>query len=301
MAENGKAMRDNVTIVAAALSLHGRCRVRMSFMHRFSPSFVAGYLLLLSAGFATASSEKPLLELRLDGSGHFSESSGSVAMTAEMLGEEGEATDLHGPQGSGVSGLPADRAFNNTAASQMGGNSEHPGHGGILTMPAADLFRRLDSFTLQGWYKADGVPPGTFARLVTSSKVNLYFTPEGLQLKVGNSQEAGSALCVAEAYQTEGAWVFFAVTYDSTRPQDNVQFFAGSKEMPVKLVQTSTLDHGPISSSSNGTVVFGNTEERGRPFKGWLDNLRFWGEARGGAGALSMPELEKYRSVDLKH
>jgi len=266
---------------------------------RCYPSLLAVYFLATSLAFA--SSEKLLLELRLDEGGSSTTSSGSIATQVEMLAEGGSAADLHGPEGSGVSGLPADRAFDNTRASRMGGTKERPGQGGALSAPAGDLLRALDSFTLQGWYKAEETPPGSFARLVSSLRVNLYFTQEGLQLKVGNSPEASSALCRSESYMKEGEWIFFAITYNATLPQDNVCFFAGSREEAVKLVQTATLNNGPIRSSGAGTMIFGNTDDGGRPFKGWLDNLRLWGDARGSGGALSEAELELYRNADLNH
>ena len=60
------------------------------------------------------------------------------------------ATDLHSADGLGVSGLTGDRAFDNTASTDMGGG------GGRADQADLGAIDALTSFTLQGWFKTAG-------------------------------------------------------------------------------------------------------------------------------------------------
>ncbi len=227
---------------------------------------------LAAAPLTWATPEKPLAELRLN--------------------QPGEApAEMQGAAGTGVSALADDLAFDNTSAPAMGvKNGEGPG-GGSLMIPGPGA---LNSFTLQCWYKAEAGVVGSFARLFDSKKVNVFFNKEGVQLRIGG----GTAVCPSDLFRHDGEWVFFAVTYDGSLTENNVKFYAGTAGQAVELVQTAGIAEGPAEFAD---LYAGNIQGGNRPFAGWLDNLRLWGDSQGSGGAISEAELEKYRQADLKN
>jgi hypothetical protein len=208
--------------------------------------------------------------------------------------QEGGPADWHGAAGSGVSGLPTDRAFDNSAATGMGTN----GRGGRARGTPPPDAPELDSMTLSGWYRAESAPAGNFARLFFwDGYRQLYACPDGvLRLSVAAGQMAGSP----PVYLEVGQWVFFAVSFDRNKKSNNVQFWKGTRTKPVTLVATRTVSSGPFRPShyrfTLGNSYFNSTPTQ--PFDGWLDNFRLHG-GRGSSGVLSEAELEALRRADV--
>jgi hypothetical protein len=211
---------------------------------------------------------------------------GSAAGTAPVLNIVGPASV--GADGSGVSGLPSDRALNNSAASSMGGTVNSSGGRGTH---AAD-FEAIDSllkFTVAGWFKTDSTAPiGGNAVLYANRSgvagVSVHGdpnTPGNLVLAVDNGSNS------AAGFSATQQWVNFAVTYDGTilQPGPNVFFYAGGINSPLTLVGSGTNVNGsgndPASNetaafSLGSRVLFGATDAD--PFDGLLDNFRLWSE-----------------------
>jgi hypothetical protein len=190
-----------------------------------------------------------------------------------------------GAEGTGVSGQPADRAFDNTAVAAMGVRNGEEKADGLIRIPSPG---QLGNFTLQCWYKADGPVAASYARVFDSRKINVFFTKEGLQIRVGE----GVATVAGQAFEAEGEWVFLAITFSGDQAADNLRVYTGSAGQPVEAAGTGTIAE---STASFEEIYAGNIQGGNRPLKGWLDNVRLWDRA------LSESDLESYRLADLKN
>jgi hypothetical protein len=211
---------------------------------------------------------------------------GSAAGSAPALNIVGPAAI--GANGSGVSGLPSDRALNNAAATGMGGTVNSSGGRGTH---AAD-FEAIDSllkFTIAGWFKTDstakiGGNAVLYANRSGVAGVSVHGDPNipgNLVLAVDNGSNT------SPGFGNTQQWVNFVVTYDGTilQPGPNVFFYAGGINTPLTLVGSGTNTNGsgndPTSNetmplSIGSRVLFGATDAD--PFDGLLDNFRLWGE-----------------------
>jgi hypothetical protein len=57
------------------------------------------------------------------------------------------------------------------------------------------------------------------------------------------------------------------------------------------------LDAGQISDSI--ALIVGNSGGNDRPFKGYIDDIRFFGNSNDGSGALDVTRLEALRQADI--
>src|SRR3989304_9079921 len=251
----------------------------------------------------TVQAQTAILKYTFDETGTTAPSTGSdvTAVTLRDNSVVGNATDLHSADGLGVSGLTGDRAFDNTASTDMGGDG---GRADQADLVAIDT---LTSFTLQGWFKTAGSTAiggggGTRKAVLlhnTSTSqgqtkgFELFGQPNKLKLAVDGSNVETSA------YGDTQSWIFFAVTYDGTLTSDNVKFYKGSASSEVTLVTTLTIDMGRGEDDTGGLGI-GN--ERGRndsPFDGYLDNVRVYGSQGDNSGVLTLAQLDSIRAGDV--
>jgi hypothetical protein len=133
---------------------------------------------LFCAALCPARAEK-LFDFGFNESGPFATSAVDAKSQIALVlkNSKGDSADLHGPAGSGVSGKPNDRAFDASSAQGMGkgvGDASDPSRG-INYGPVASadedtgLVSGLESYTIQGWFKADREVLGQVARLVCFS------------------------------------------------------------------------------------------------------------------------------------
>lgn len=252
----------------------------------------------------TLNAATPLLEFSFNETGSTASSSGSASASAVLWNSSYSPTDLHGASGSGVSGGPGDRAFDNSASTGMG----NAGTGGMLYVGDLDAVDGLKSFTLQGWFKSSVAINGV-ARLFdkNSGSGNAGFqlrstaTAGQLLLQVNSASVTSSA-----AYGATNEWVFFAVTFDGTSTTDNVKFYVGSQASEVSLVTTASIG-ATMANPNAATLVVGNSswllpsgpQVNNRPFDGVMDNFRIYGALSGAGGMLSLSELEGIRLNDV--
>lgn len=264
----------------------------------FSLALVAG----LSHGASSAHAAHTLGYLFNDAPGSATAAAdGSAAMTAPALNIVGPG--VIGPDGTGVSGQQGDRAFNNSAATSMGGTVNSSGGRGTH---AAD-FEAIDnftSFTVAGWFKtASTAPIGGNAVLVANRSGVAGFSihgdpnvPGNLVLAIDNGSNSSAG------FGATGEWVNFAVTYDGTalQPGPNVFFYVGGVNTPLTLVGSGTNTNGsgndPVDNetaalSLGARVLFGTVDAD--PFDGLLDNIRIWGNV------VPLAALEAARVTDV--
>jgi hypothetical protein len=233
--------------------------------------------------------------------------SGTAGNVADfsMFDSANARTDLHGAEGSGVSGTPGDRAFNNTASTAMG----NAGEGGrAQTTVKGGGMAGLISFTITGWFKTDAAtswPVNSGVNLVNS--YNNADANNGARILCGNPGQLILGINGAEGdsysnsvYTAAQSWVFFAVTYDGTATSNNVKFYAGSSEGTTKLSRTGSLNAGPVSEKATylgvGNALGGFNV---RPFDGFLDNIRVYGSSSDSSGVLSLSQIEDVREAAL--
>lgn len=256
------------------------------FMHNFMKSSVLFYTrFLLFGSFAflwvplvASAAGKPVLELKFEaeGAGH-------------VLSAVGEGVDGRG------------HALDNRQADMMGGNKQRPGKGGAAFVKGGSkLLSGASSLTICGWYRSvDGEIPANYARLLDSSRVNLFFDSingQGLSFSVENK----SFLSPDAAFRKPGRWIFFAVTFEGTQKEDNIVFYAGSLDEPVRKIASFTTDINRVREVNEQLpLVVGNVAAGDRPFKGLIDDVFIWADKGGNSAVLGLPELENIRRLSL--
>jgi hypothetical protein len=220
-----------------------------------------------------------------------------------FLGADGSDANLLSAPGQGVGASSQSRAFDNlTNASDMGGTNQNPGKGGQAQFRwGSELLQGAQSFTIQGWYRsAPDKQPANFARLFASARVSLHFdSGEGRGLALSLNRD--SVLSNDSAFRHTDRWTFFAVTYDGTAERNNVIFYAGDQNEPVRLVTRATLPVGPVGEENpRAAIAIGNTSVGNRPFAGLIDNVRVWAHSDGSGAVLDLASLEQIRRADLR-
>ena len=162
----------------------------------------------------------------------------------------------------------------------------------------------LRSFTIAGWAKAANRQTGqggnriAFNLNYNRSGFDLVCLADGrLRLAVNEwpdrAQNDSSPGKIAV-----GKWVFFAVTYDATKTEDNVRWYFGDESAPALPDRTTTYARGPTGKGS-GPLTVGNyntTIHRhgaDRQFRGQLRNITIHGSRLSSRGALGPAEIRK--------
>src|SRR3989339_394443 len=193
-----------------------------------------------------------ILKYTFDETGTTAPSTGSDVTAVTLRNSAGVATDLHSADGLGVSGLTGDRAFDNTASTDMGGDG---GRADQADLVAIDT---LTSFSLQGWFKtagstAIGGGSGSSQAVVLHNNSGSGGSAAGFQLF---GQQGDSKLAVdngnasTSEYGDTQSWIFFAVTYDGSSTSNNVKFYKGSASSTVTQVGTDTVNRSAVDSET---------------------------------------------------
>jgi hypothetical protein len=255
------------------------------------PRLVFGLILALDA-----TAQVPLLEFKFNEKGPFARNTGSEPIPADLQNTDDVPTDLHTPEGGGVSGSPQDLAFS-SGATAMGIN----GVGGrVLQLANAPAVDSLLKFTLTGWFYTS-VPMTNAARLIDNKSASDH---GGFLLRATQASEGpagGLALTVNNSstfsepvFTHLDEWVFFAVTYDGREADNNVRFYIGTTKENVTLVNSATLNQSEVGPSPS-LLAIGNTPSAyNRPFAGRLDNLRVF------KGVLEQAKLDSLRALDAR-
>ena len=218
-------------------------------------------------------------------------------------------TDLHSAAGIGVTGMAAlgDRAFDNTASAGMSG----VGGLGRLDLRAAGL-GLAQSLTMMGWFK--NVDTG-------GDRGNIYFNEDGsndlanrtaliwspdvgsigsLRAVIGGTY-ATTQTDVPYARATNDTWIFFAMTFDGTAASNNkVKFYVADVSTAATLAHTVTANSATTTKNDHVGAIGNNEASYGtdEAFDGMLDNFRLFQSSTDSSGALSLADIEFYRSLD---
>ena len=242
----------------------------------------------------------PLVEYRFNDTGTTTASTGSSKTVLNLL-KNAIATDLLSSDSLGASGFAGDKALDLTGAAAMG--SLGGAGNGVARLSPPSFLSNLTSFTLQGWFKPDGVMIGSNAYLLQTQngtaqiKLNAEYNGK-LSLTVDNITAATASVA---SYSTTSSWTFFAVTYDGTLAADNVTFYVGGVSTSVSQVGTvRSINAGAVNPFGAGNFSVGNSNGTDRPFDGLMDNFRIFGTTSGSSGVLSISDLEALRLADLE-
>ncbi len=239
------------------------------------------------------------------GSGTIATSSGSCQGDLSMTLPSKESAELYSTDAKGITGKSGDFALDiGKTASGMGAASAQAGMARVTGFLVSQAFGALSSFTITGWYRTDELIDGG-ARLVELSDPEkrgfcLMQGGGGLVLTV-NGKIASSPYRTESFYKTIGDWVFFAVTYDGTKMTNNVTFYSGTRENPLKIVGTASCDAGAMQPlhAKHGVLSIGNEAYGYRPFRGLLDDVAIYGEDATGNSALKEAQIREIYQANL--
>ena len=172
-----------------------------------------------------------------------------------------------------------------------------------------DGVRGLRSFTITGWLKPDSLQIGSggnrivFCLKRATSGIDLVCHADGrLRLAVNqwpdriqNDSSPGKLVV--------GRWTRFAVTYDSTKPVDNVcWYFSRPRNEPrgasLVLDRKTTYNVGPLAGDI-GPLAIGNFNETmhsyglDRQFRGRIRSLEIYGSRISGRGAMTLGAIDE--------
>ena len=167
----------------------------------------------------------------------------------------------------------------------------------------------LRSFTISGWVKATSLKIGNGGNRIA---FNLKYNRSGFDLV--HHQDGRLRLAVNEwpdgvkndssaGKIKVGKWVFFAVTYDSTKSKDNVCWYFGDETAPARLDRKTTYNKGATGKPS-GPLSVGNYNEtihnhgKDRQFRGQLRGIEIFGSRISSRGALSREAIRRRQQTD---
>jgi hypothetical protein len=169
-----------------------------------------------------------------------------------------------------------------------------------------DALEELRSFTILGWAKATSLDTGNggnrfvFNLNRNRSGMDLVHHEDG-RMRLAVNQWPDRIRNDSSTGKIQiGKWIFFAVTYDSSREEDSVHWYFGDEDTPAELDRTTSYSTGPVDEGSGGLVI-GNFNKtlRGagldRQFRGWLRGITIFGSRTDSSGALSRTEIREYQ------
>ena len=169
--------------------------------------------------------------------------------------------------------------------------------------PLTDL-EGLRSFTILGWANPTSRETGSGGNRILC---NLNFNRAGIDLVVLEDGRMRLAVNewpdVAKNDSSPDAlplnqWTFFAVTYDSTRPEKSVRWYFGDAETPPTPDAVTDYNKGPTDAGSRLLTV-GNynpplhSHGLDRQFRGQLRGIEIYGSLISSKGALSLDEIRE--------
>jgi uncharacterized protein len=168
--------------------------------------------------------------------------------------------------------------------------------------------RGLRSFTILGWLRPESLRTGSGGNRIVfclnrdHAGIDLVCHADG-RLRLAVNQWPDSVQNDSSPGKLEaGKWTFFAVTYDATRPTENVGwYFSPPMDSPgkveVRLDRKTSYRAGPVDSDV-GPLAIGNFNATmrsaglDRQFRGEIRGLQLLGSRAGGRGALTVEAIQ---------
>jgi hypothetical protein len=227
----------------------------------------------------------PLVEYLFQEAGDSPASTGALDIPLVIVQRGFAAGELPSAAGKGVRG-GSDRCLDQSLV-EAGSRAW-----AALAEPDETLDSLL-SFTLMGWFKKVGAPPGCDHHFFwMGDKYRFALTgwdDAGMHLAFGGK----NAYSGPKAYAGE-EWVFFAATYDGTAEKENVAFYKGTLADAARQVRKVSFAEGPQGGGLEGGSVrlhIGGIDAPGRCFPGLLDEIRVFGSSKDASGALDLDAI----------
>ncbi|MHC4520001.1 MAG: LamG-like jellyroll fold domain-containing protein, partial [Planctomycetota bacterium] len=169
--------------------------------------------------------------------------------------------------------------------------------------PIKDL-EGVRSLTIMGWLKASGMKIGSggnrilFSLQHSHSGMDLVHHVDGTMRLAVNQWPDKIRNDSSKGKVQVGKWVFFAVTYDTTKRQDNVCWYFGGQDTPAQLDRKTSYNNGPVGEGS-GNLVIGNFNKTlqsaglDRQFRGQIRGLQIYTSWLGTRGALPLEKIRE--------
>lgn len=237
----------------------------------------------------------------------FNEPSGSYGSTGSVRVDliPGGDNQQAGAAGSGVSGLPWDRAWDSTANTVQShldtgeinnAHLEHAADVDAIDNPPAFSFaiwywadQPLRSAANRLFYNANSNSPSTGMVLRwrtsgTDSGWELFAGPDGASNVVYSSNKYPEG----SGYNRTQTWVFLGISWDGT----TLRYYVGDKDTPVSEAGSAPFSN--FIGNDPSRLVIGNTTSYNRGFDGRLDDFRFYSGV-----PLDLTGFESLRQADL--
>jgi hypothetical protein len=166
----------------------------------------------------------------------------------------------------------------------------------------------LRSFTILGWAKATSLRTGSggnrilFNLKYDRSGMDLVHHGDGRLRLAVNEWPDGVSNDSSSGKIKVGKWVFFAVSYDGSKTQDNVRWYFGDKTTLSKFDRTTSYSRGPTGTGS-GPLTVGNYNTtihrhgKDRQFRGWLRGVMIFGSHTDSRGALDLDTIRLHQGT----
>jgi hypothetical protein len=274
----------------------------------------AAAIAFLALGMQTSlAAPMPVGEWLFNETGTIANSTGSnTALDLTLRNQTGAVADMHSADGTGVTGLAGDRAFDNRGATDMGtGYSSRAD----IADSASNVLDSLTNFTLAGWFRRD--PQATsdsagwlfnnyyYGPGVGFTGYGLFYADGQLGVISGHYNGYDLAQSTAGAYADADSWVFFAAVHEGSGscPLNcpSVSFYKGTLSGGVTLVNTVSgagvfqggtpyPDAQYFTIGSTSFFVGQNGVRTSQPFDGLMDDMRIYNTT------LTLADLEGVRS-----
>lgn len=191
-------------------------------------------------------------------------------------------------------------------AAQMGKSAGCINFGitGTQDTPVETALNGLKSFTICGWFNT--ASPGN--RLLTNTGIcgrlgqvmlRSYDNASHLVLGVNNQWTPVDA---DVTFDEDNEWVFWAVTYDSTKADHQVCWYKGLENLQtgVHFLKSQTLLAGALAVKYDEFTVANLLASGAYSFSGLFDEFRFFGNPNDHSGALDWTQLQAIYDYSLR-
>lgn len=198
--------------------------------------------------------------------------------------------------GSGVSGLAGDRAFDNA-----------PSSGGAVNYVSAHGLNGLTSFTYSFWYNtstARGIGNRLFESNANGSALLQFASSNTLQLGINGASTSPLTTPETPVLGLLNTWVYVAVTFDAALEGKELKLYAGSYDgttlnTAMLIIEADYAGASISLTANNGTFTIGNRSNLDREFTGLLDNIKIYGAASGNSGALGIDQIRALQATAI--
>jgi len=195
-------------------------------------------------------------------------------------------------------------AFDNRASTDMG--LEGVGPSVLYSGFPENAFGELSALSVVVWINATSTPGGSAQLFSIAGTVDplIVGMPDGTKVSLQIGEKA--AIFQNAQFGATDQWIFIAMTYDARADSQQIKCYVGIQGSDVlQLVGARDFSQGAWdgeAKSANWLVAIGNTplSEKNRPFKGLIDQVRFYGSSNDETGALSQDALETLFRADQK-